>query len=474
MHGPLLSGDLGRLMAAELGLSNAASRKQLSRYTFPVRRLSGFFSNNQAFFYLPDHVADGSFGEVFLEAIKSSAKRLHVLICALQYNKGYLHTNEIAAYSFSPTENLRGHKRFDVLIKDALRLNIIQVEGDYYKLSNQFFPGNAIDFRYAKAISIARNFLLNQFADWSRMIGMVSFESVEFYREFSKFHWAFSAPSYVGTLPQTGEDGMKPAFVLGDVVIGNEVANEHVQFFIEKFKIVKSLKGHSRIMPFLIVDVIPKESLVQLKQLGVVVGFVFKLFGSGYSELVKTLIQTVNNAGAILKKNPESFLQLMDRINTLTEGKTNNLRGDVFELAVGYYHARKSRHFDVGKKIYVDGQPYELDVFAVYADRVVIAECKGTKSGVTLGELDDWLSKIIDLRRWIDMQEAYDGKRHEFEFWSTGGFTNEAQKKILVVSRAKKYGNHYLDKDAIILKAKETGTSKFVNILNQYFLKEPV
>lgn len=473
-NGPGLSGEVAKALEKARGISPQNSRKQLSRYVYPVKRISGFFINNQSYFYLPEHVEDGSFMRGLGEALKTSAKRLYVLIKALEYNKGYLHKDQIAAYCFSPIENLKGHRRFDTLIREALRHSLIVTDGEYYILNSDFYPSKAIDFKYHKAISIARDFLISQFSDWARKIGLVSFDSGEVFREFSKFSWAFTGPSYVGTLPIQTVQGIKPAFVLADFVIGNKISDEHVHFFIEKLKIVKSLAGHSRILPFLIVDVIPNETLQLLKRHGVIVGFVHQMFGQGYIDLIQALINTVINASAILKARPDDFLVLMEKIKVLTEGKTNNLRGDVFELAVGYYHAKESRNFDISKKIYWESRPYELDVFAVYEDKVVVAECKGTKAPIEVDVIDKWLEKIVDVRKWISQQEAYEGKKHQFEFWSTGGFDTEALDKINIVSAAKKYNNLFFDSDAILENAKSMKSKKFAEIVKEYFLKQPV
>lgn len=472
--GPGLSGEIAKQIEIGRSISPETSRKQLSRYAEPVKRISGFFINKQSYFYLSEHVGDGSFIEGLSKALKTSARRLYVLIKALEYNKGYLHKDQIAAYGFSPVENLKGHRRFDNVLREALKHRLILVEGDYYRLNDEFYPNRFIDFRYHKAISIARDFLITQFADWARKIGLVSFDSAEYFREFSKFNWAITAPSYVGTLPGYTEKGIKPGFVLADFVVGNKISDEHVHFFIEKLKVVKALAGHSNILPFLIVDVVPPQTLQLLKQNGVIVAFVHQMFGNGYIDLIQALINTIVNAGAILKTRPDDFLVLMDKIRVLTEGKTNNLRGDVFELAVGYYHAKESRNFDVSKKIYWQGKPYELDVFAVYENKVVVAECKGTKAPMELEMIDAWLAKIVDVREWINHQEAYKGKRHQFEFWSTGGFDVEALDKIDLVSKAKKYDNIFLDANGILEKAKEMKNTKFTEILKEYFLKEPV
>jgi hypothetical protein len=473
-EGPMLSGDLAKLVSDENVISLDAAKKQVSRAADPVKRVTGFFINNQSFYFLESHLQDGSYIVGIKLALKTSAKRVFAVLKALENNRGFLAETELPAFMFSPIGNLVGHKRSDIVINEALKLDLIKKEGDFYKLNEVYFRKSQVDFKYYKGVEVAKNFILNQFIDWARMIGLVSFDTPSLYSEFSKFQWAFTAPSYIGTLPHYNNGSLKPAFVLADILIGNEATEDDVLFFVEKIKILKAQRNFSPIIPFLIVDRLSLEALNLLKQNGVVIGFVYKLFGNGYIDLIRSLINTVANAGAILKSNPDEFISLMEKISNLTDGKTNNLRGDIFELAVGYYHARLCNNFDVSKKIYIDSWPYELDVFAVYPDHVNVAECKGLKRPLTLTEVDAWLIKNVKVRSWIELQEAYNNKRHVFELWSTGGFEDDAFAKLQIAGKAKRYDIKFYDQPGIIGKAKEIANSKFLSILNQYFLKEPV
>lgn len=472
--GPLLSGKLSKVLQSYSGLSNETIRKQLSRSAEPVKKVQGFFTYNQSLFYLEEHIKDGSYIRVLKEILKDSAKRIFAVVKALEYHFGYLGEPQLAAYILSPVENLKGHKRADMVLRDAARIDLIKRDLDYIKLNELYFPKSRINFKRFKAIEIARNFILNQFMDWARMIGMVSFDTPTLFSEFAKFQWAFTSPSYISSLTSYKNGNILPAFVLADILIGSQVKEDNVLFFVEKIKIVKAVNPGLKIIPFLILDGINSDALAVLKKQGIVVGFISKLFGREYSELIKDLINTVTNAAAILKKNPVEFLALMDKIIKLTDGKTNNLRGDVFEMAVGYYHSRLCKNLDISKIIYIDGVQRELDVFAVYADAVKVCECKGLKRSLTITEIDDWLKKNVLVREWIDMQDAYKEKCHVFELWSTGGFTEEARSKLEEAAEAKRYDILYFDQAAILKKAKEIPGSKFVTILNQYFIKEPV
>lgn len=473
-NGPLLSGELADLLEKESGASKEAIRKRISRARLPISRIRGFFADNQSFFYLQEQYNKEIFYHGLLEAFKKGAKRFYAVIKAIEYHYGYLKMEHLPCYTFSPTQNLVGHKRISKIIEELIGLNIVSFEEDSYRLHPFIIEKINPSYKEYKAIETAKNFILTQFLSWTRSIGLTSYNTGLFYSEFAKFQWGFTSPSYVTSLTFSAGGKIVPAFILADVLIGREAEEEYVNFFIEKIKILNSQKNLSKFIPFLIVDSVSPQALTLLKKNGVVIGFVNKLFGYEYSDLLKALINTITNAGAILKKNPEVYLDLIAKLNKLVDGKTNNLRGDLFELAVGFYHSRLCRSLDIGKQINFEGSRKEMDVFAVYTDEIKVAECKGYKNKVTKDEVEVWLSeKLFVLRKWIIDQPAYDNKNITFEFWSTGGFDDDAIEKLEYAKKTvKKYRIEYCDQSQIIEKAKEVKSKRFNDILKQYYFSE--
>jgi hypothetical protein len=307
---------------------------------------------------------------------------------------------------------------------------------------------------------------------WARSISLISYNTGTFYSNFGKFQWCFTSPGYVTGLRQYKDGKVKPFFLIADVLIGGEAQEKHVNFFVEKLKILNAQKNISRFMPFLIVESVTENAFKLLKENGVIVGFVNKLFGREYADLLGALTNTIVNAGAILKKDPEQYLNLLTRIDKLVEGKTNNLRGDLFELAVGYFHSR-SVSFDIGKRINYDGKLMEIDVFSVYHDSIYFAECKGYKKEIGIGEVEDWLEKIAIVRKWMLNIDPFKDKKMIAEFWSTGGFTEDALAKLKALSgNTRKYKICYYDGAGIKKKFQELGSKKIIDTLNQYFFKE--
>lgn len=470
----MLSGEIAAILMKSDAVNNEAIRKRISRTKPPVSKIKGFFADNQSFLYLQKQYNKEIFFDGLRVAFKIGAKRFYSILRAIEYHNGYLNIDHVANYSFSPISNLKGHKNISAIIKELINLNVLVEDEEMYRLHPFLLKVTASNYRNYKALETAKNFVLAQFLSWARYIGLSSFNTGTFHSQFAKFQWAFTSPSYVKTLPIRLKERVIPAFVVADILIGKEASEEDVNFFIEKILIVSSQRTPIRIIPFLIVESVSLDALKKLKENGVIIGLVNKLFGSEYQELLRALINTVANAGAILKKNPEAYLDLITKINKLVDGKTNNLRGDLFELAVGFYHSQQCQSLDIGKLINYEGQQREIDVFAVYHDHIVIAECKGYKAQLSKDVVEDWLGrKVSVIRDWILNQPAYADKDIVVEIWSTGGFHDEALAVLKEAKkRTKKFKIDFFARDEIIEKAKSLKSRKFNDILQQYYFGE--
>ena len=89
-------------------------------------------------------------------------------------------------------------------------------------------------------------------------------------------------------------------------------------------------------------------------------------------------------------------------------------------------------------------------------------------------EVKTWLTeKVPVIRKWILDQPSISDKELVFEFWSTGGFTEEAI-DFLTKRRnnTNKYKIEFLNLDDMVEKSKEIKSKKFTEILREYYLKE--
>jgi hypothetical protein len=473
-NGPTLSGKLIEMLVSEgKSVSEVAARKQLSRLKGDIIRVKGLFADGQFLFHHKEIFASEEYYEGLRDALKKSGKQYYIILQTLDFHYGQIKASQLPSYSISPVQDLKGHITYSTIINKLLNLNLIHQDEEFISISG-LISNSSPNTNRAKGLELAKNFLLIQFNDWSRKIGLVAYNSSKFHSTFGNYQFNFVSPSYIGSLPTINKSKIIPAFVIADILIGNTINEFQVEFFINKIKTLKFRKNVAHFIPFLIVDSIDTKALNLLKSEGVVVGFVNELFGEKYKDLLNSLINLVSNAGAILKKNPEAYLDLILKLNKLVDGKTNNLRGDLFELAVGYYHGRICNTIDIGKLINHKGLQREIDVFGLLANKIYISECKGYNHKVDKEEIDTWLGeKIPVIRKWILDQPSISDKEIIFEFWSTGGFTTEAIELLEKrKSTTKKYIIGYFNLEDMIVKSKEINSKKFTEILRDYYIKE--
>lgn len=113
------------------------------------------------------------------------------------------------------------------------------------------------------------------------------------------------------------------------------------------------IKSEFKISAFFITDSHDADIYKTLKEAGVIIGNVDELFGEQYSHTIKGILNLIENAGAILKTNPWQYLSLLENIEKLAIGKTNNLKGDLFEMTVGFYHGQLYQSLEIGKNIFM-------------------------------------------------------------------------------------------------------------------------
>lgn len=465
--GPLLSSQLIKYYE-DGSTGKDAIRKRLERLPKSIGRIRGFFKDNQTFFYYKEQQFTERYFYALIESLKTSAKQHYCIINSLQYHKGYIKKDELASYSFSPIENLKSHKNFSNVVRDLSRIGLIIEEEDYYTLSPNISSSNKSAY---KAIEIVKKNILSHFYDLNRNIGFISYNGGNFNSEFSKFQFSFTAPSYICGLS-------KPSFVLADIMIGGSNDEENINFFLTKINTIKKTHKKSNFIPYLITDSLSNEAFSKLKENGIVIGLIDKLFGREYKELMESLIDVITNISVILKKEPNKFIEIIKKFDKLIDGKTNNLRGDLFEFIVGYYHSNLCQSIDIGKIYKDDGKKKEVDVYASYQDKIILCECKAYKTPISLDIIEKWNEKIAFIYKVIEKNRSFTSDKNRdiiFEFWSISGFSEEATQYLQEKkNNLKKYKIEFYKRDEILKKAKDSNTNKITDIMNEYFANDGI
>lgn len=470
-RGPMLSNALAQALEKSKRITYNTASQRVARDK-KILKIKGYFSSNLSLCYLPVHIENGILFDALNRAMYENGKKYWYTLNALKLHGGIINQRFLECYTNYPVIALKGHLPFKKVMQKFVASDILNFNDEYYILSPKLIKTNVNSITY-RTIEVIKENIIADFNSLTKNIGLISFHTGEKFAEFGKFRWAFKGVSNITGLMQKE----KPGFILADILIGTSINEKDVLFFIEKLKHIQSFKNASKTIPFLIVDDLSKEALIILKHHGIAIGFINELFGQKYADTLKELVAVLNNAGASLKSNPEKYLDLIKELKKYNEGLANNIRGALFEFVVGHIHSTDSNNsIDLGREILEDNARHEIDVLANYPDKIVLAECKAKRSKVDLKTVDKWLGKKIPaFKSWIEKQETWRKKRIEFEFWSTGGFTDDAIAELdYIISSATKYKVSYFNAEDIRNKALSMKNKKLKEALDDFFIKTKV
>lgn len=286
----ILSGDLANYIAKTYKITPSAARKRVERLTSPIHRVKGLFVDNQSFLYHSNNFGSEEYFQKLEDSFKTSAKRCYAIIVAINYHYGIILKTDLPNYTFSPVTNIKGHQKCSTLIERLIEARVLcQYDDEHYCLSS-YFPDIIIpDFRHFKAVQFSKSMVINQFADWSKKIGLTSFNIGEINREICGFQFSFAAPSYINGLVQYREGAPKPGFVVADILLGNITTSIEIDFFIQKISAIRASNPTQRIFPVLIIDSVDTDAFSKLKKNGILIATIHEIFGDNYSELIKNL-----------------------------------------------------------------------------------------------------------------------------------------------------------------------------------------
>lgn len=167
---------------------------------------------------------------------------------------------------------------------------------------------------------------------------------------------------------------------------------------------------------------------------------------------------------------------MIEELKTYNATLIFNIRGTLFEYFVGHIHSKKSQSIDLGREILENKGKHEIDVFVIYHDKVVFVECKATNSKIDNEKIEKWINeKIPAFKAWILKQETLKNHQIEFEYWATGGFTDDAKCTLdAYKEKTKKFKVSYFEPQDIRTVALKMKNKKLKEALDNYFLKSNV
>ena len=261
-----MSGELAAYLVKTKKLTNVAARKQIERLQSPIHKLRGLFSEKQSLVYHASSFRKAVYYERLRDAFEKVGKRNFAVLLAIDYHHGIISKKEIANYMFSPTSNIKGHQNAATIISNLTNAQVlVDFDEDHYQLNTHLSDGNQPDFRYYKAIEFSKALVINHFNNWSRNIGLSSFNKGNFNSTVGGFQFAFTAPSYIAGLVQYKNSIPKPGFLIADILMGNKAGIKEVDFFIQKLDAIKASNPSIKLFPALITDGLEIEALQKLK-----------------------------------------------------------------------------------------------------------------------------------------------------------------------------------------------------------------
>ena len=274
-NGPMLSGELAKLYELENKTNNTNARQEISRARSPVQKNKLIpYQNNQVFVYLEKQFKSQSYWDSLIASISNHSKIADTFIRAMTSQDGIMSKDILAAYTMSPIDNLKGHKRYDILLEQLVQADIVfHYNDEQMSLSNQWFSSNhSNSFSHAKAIELTKKMVLNDFHDLTRKTNITSYNSGRFWSDFAHFQWGYTAPSYLQGIStwDTKKQIPIPGFIIADVVLQRNASVKDVIFFVEKINTIKSYRNVSNFVPTLMVYGLDTEAFELLKKNNVV------------------------------------------------------------------------------------------------------------------------------------------------------------------------------------------------------------
>ena len=490
-HGPGMTSELINFMVESNGLLPATARQRVARAKGEIKRLAGLrFTKNARFIYLEDQYDTPKFWKAIERAFQSSGASYWGAVVGLRARGGSCPKFLFPSVCGAPLAR-KSHLSPDRILERLKAIHLLE------ETSSQETDDPFIRFRpgfydkkpdaVIKATLVAEEVALLALHDWARKIGFGSYDKFKIRDSTSQpvvsgIVWDMSAPSYMRPLASLQEGTIKPGFVVFDVNLHSPVSEEAVALFVRKHKLASAPVNVAPIMPFLIGEVFTQGAFDLARKSGVAVTTPNTLFGEEIAKGLRDLIKLLSNTGATAAVNPDHLCYVMNAL-TKIEGAANNLRGALFELAVGSLAKDiEGGYLQVGRKgdDPYSGRSVEIDVLLDRPEgkSVLIIECKSKIPGTSVSqeEIKRWYEDRVPLIYKILAQDArYRDRSFRFELWSNGPIDPRALERMEIQNTGSE-GFSVGWKDGAVLKeyAKKAESSAIRKMLNEHYFRHPL
>lgn len=491
--GPCVSTRLVEALVKDHGLTPEAARKRVSRST-SIKKLAYLkFPRNARFVYLQSDYASPEFWDALVRALLEETIAYGGGLAALLARGGIMLQAHFSIACGAPLAQKRHLSPAAILdrLKEAKLVQTVDIPGlgPCIELSNQLAPEPQEVIRMRARLR-TEEILLCAVKDWARKLGLVSYDKVAIRDEdadgnqprVGTLNWDLTAPSYLAPMLQWSDDSPKPGFLACDVLLGVVVKAEYLRPFLGKCETLRSLKNVGRCLQIFVADGYEGDAFALAKKEGVIPATTESLFGE---EVARSLAKLSDLLQEVYPRadNVDKLEEIFSRLSKI-EGAAINLRGALFEYVAAELVRSTSTFSDIRmNQIFRDenGKSAEVDVLAIHHNKSVrFIECKGYKPGGTVPDeqVTRWLEDRIPLVRRAALAETFwRGHRLDFEFWTTGKLSSEAQELVTKAQqsiRAGKYSIKVVASDALHELGKTSQNPSLKKTLDEHFLCHPM
>lgn len=487
-RGPCLSTDLTDYLVTHHGLSPAAARQRVSRGAPQIKRLAHLpFARKARFLYHQDDYASPHYWESLYAAIFATNGPYARALGAVQA-RGVVPLGHFLGACGAPIaqkKQLSARTVLDrmvaanVLVEQALPgLGSCVMTKKTYERHQQSSDELAAATR---SRLIAESILLDSVREWLRRLAMVSFNTVRTRESelprVGTFAWDLTAPSYLtSVLTRQKDKGIKPGWVVCDVLLIEDAQLKHVEPFLHKVQSLNALKNIGRTIFILVAQGYDAEAFKALRSAGIIPATPKSLFGEDVAGGFRELIQTLNEAAKGVVDS-ERFDQLFSKLGKL-EGAVGNMRGAFFELLVAEV-VRKTASGRVQLNKICKGEDGNAEVDVYHLNEGITAqmiECKGIAPGTLVDdeEVGLWLTRRITRVRHHLQSLGWSSPLPRFELWTSGALSAQAHERVekTRLANVKKFEIIVVEGDALRSAVKAVNDASLLKTFEHHFLPQ--
>lgn len=403
-NGPMLTGDLAKIIAKKNKSSLGAATTAVSRLRHPILKLKGLsFLDNQKYVYLEEQFPNQKFQETLKHHLVKQNLAAGRALNAITARGGIIREREFSIICGAPSKNLKKQLRDMTVLRQLLDSKLIKT--DITATGEKILCDTSVlsDLKTHGIFFALSDILIGKCSEWCLRVGFTSsgiksnrLTSSKDLPQFGLFNWDIVSPTYLHGLKTFNRktNKIESGFFAADAIISaNILKKSDLSAFKSKIEIIKSQRGMKPFIPAIIHLGMEEEALKELRSLGVMC-LEPKSFGDPkLGDIIKELLLFLTNNTIFFKDQPR-FEELIKKLLSHDYGRLLNLPGPLFQMTLAFLYKQQGHFVDYEKKILAASGEAEIDLFVITTHHELISiETKGFKQGKRLDvkEVCDWI-----------------------------------------------------------------------------------